>query len=95
MKYSQKFEDYNIKVDFKPLYGYDWQISVRSVSSWEVMSIVKSKDCPARINSSQSLGVNAKESMKMVNAYQEAISLANVKELNEELLIELGYTAEE
>lgn len=96
MKFEQVFENYKIVVDFGYGWGCTWKISVHELDALfdygsEVLNIT-SCERGIKIGTSRTLPVNGSQAFELVNMYQEALAIANTKNLTVDLLVELGYT---
>lgn len=91
MKFEQAFDNYKIIVDFN-YHPYKWKISVEELE-WksEALTITKCER-GVKVGTSRTLPVDGNDAFEVANMYQEALSLANTKNLSIDLLEELGYT---
>lgn len=85
MKFEQTFENYKIVVDFDNKLGSISVVNIESKVCW--MSVKSDK-----VDWCRKVPSNIKDSFELVNMYQEALAIANTKNLTVELLVELGYT---
>lgn len=92
MKYEQVFSNYRVVVDFNYGHGYEWRISVVD-NEYHVSEVLAVTKCERgiKVGTSRTLPVDGKEAFEVVNLYQEALALANTKNLSTELLFDLGY----
>ena len=96
MKFEQVFDDYKIVIDFGYGRGYEWKISVveNEYRGSEVLNVTKCER-GVKVGTSQTLPVEGTQAFELANMYQEALSLANTKNLSVDLLLELGYNSTE
>lgn len=92
MKFEQIFENYKIVVDFdyKP---YNWKISVIELSEYNSEALtVTSCERGIKVGTSRTLPVDGSDAFDLANMYQEALAIANTKNLTVDLLVGLGYS---
>lgn len=92
MKFEQVFGDYKIVFDYSYGYGYEWKVFVveNEYKGSEVLTVTKCER-GIKVGTSRTLPVDGSQAFELVNVYQEALALANTKNLTPELLVELGY----
>lgn len=92
MKFEQVFDNYKIVVDFGYGYGYEWKIStVENEYKWSEVLTVTKCERGVKVGTSRTLPVDGAQAFELANIYQEALALANTKNLSVDLLLELGY----
>lgn len=91
MKFEQVFDNYKIVFNYD--YGFEWKISVveNEYRGSEVLNITKCER-GIKVGTSRTLPVDGVQAFELANMYQEALALANTKNISVDLLLELGYT---
>ncbi len=82
MKFEQVFDSYKITIDQSSL-----EINVVNIESKIVWMYIKNNKVPW----CRRLPVDRAQAFELANMYQEALALANTKNLSVDLLLELGY----
>lgn len=93
MKFEQTFENYKIVCSTFNYEPYYWKIRVVELSGYKSeMLIITSCKRGIKVGTSRTLPVDGSDAFELVNMYQEALAIANTKNLTVDLLVELGYT---
>ena len=93
VKFEQVFDNYKVVMDFGYGSGYFWKISVVENEYYgsEVLGVTKCER-GVKVGTSRTLPVDGSQAFELANMYQEALALANTKNLSVDLFLELGYS---